>query len=291
MSKEFTWLATAILGSALAAPLAAPAASFDCRKATSPVELQICSNDELSKLDDQLLESYRGALKVLEDTTELKSEQRLWLVNERNKCGDSYCLISAYRSRISHLNNIGYSKGFILKYLGGGKVQLSHGSLKGEFDLSNDIHGCQDDLYDPATEETTKYVPEIDVVAMAEKQGITTLMFLVSSFPNCNIQGWCGAGTNTDLIALGVDNELKQSFIHTFWLDDCFSGRVSKYMRQFDAYFGGPVSERLRKMKRKIRVEFENPDDTDESSFVVFDMQEPSKGFVVESAPDTPSTK
>jgi len=58
------------------------AASFDCSKASHPVEKAICSNGQLSKLDDNLDLSYNTILKkvVLEkDIKGLENEQKYWL--------------------------------------------------------------------------------------------------------------------------------------------------------------------------------------------------------------------
>jgi uncharacterized protein len=37
------------------------AASFDCGKASTPVEKSICANTKLSELDSQLMQSYKKA--------------------------------------------------------------------------------------------------------------------------------------------------------------------------------------------------------------------------------------
>ena len=82
------------------------AAGFDCNKASTLVEKAICSDSELSKLDDLLLISYKEALGNISDTDKLKSEQRDWLSNTRNKCQDADCLKRAYNKRISAINDI-----------------------------------------------------------------------------------------------------------------------------------------------------------------------------------------
>lgn len=89
----------------LAAPLAAHAASFDCKKAVSYAEKEICSDLLLGKLDDALGENYKymsasnigaGALK------DLKSTQKVWL-GARNRCTTKPCLVDAYRKRIDEV--------------------------------------------------------------------------------------------------------------------------------------------------------------------------------------------
>jgi uncharacterized protein len=54
------------------------AASFDCNKATTWVERSVCSDAELSKLDEQLAKAYHDALASLspEGQKETKQYQR-----------------------------------------------------------------------------------------------------------------------------------------------------------------------------------------------------------------------
>lgn len=86
----------------------AQAASFDCQKASTPVEQAICSDDELSGLDEQLNHSYSAHLNSPEqDAAQLKSTQRAWLRKNRQRCETSGnvrdCLSSAYRERLDEL--------------------------------------------------------------------------------------------------------------------------------------------------------------------------------------------
>ena len=76
------------------------AASFDCAKASSLVENAICSDSQLSDLDELLNRSYKQALANALNVNALKSEQRAWLKNLRNKCQDSLCLRRVYKERI-----------------------------------------------------------------------------------------------------------------------------------------------------------------------------------------------
>jgi uncharacterized protein YecT (DUF1311 family) len=59
----------------------ATAASFDCNKAATWVEKTVCSNPELSKLDDELAKAYKDALASLspEGQKETKQYQKQWL--------------------------------------------------------------------------------------------------------------------------------------------------------------------------------------------------------------------
>lgn len=99
--------------------LALPAAaqegpSFDCAKATTKVEKQICDDWTLSAYDRwvaQLYKDLRGALDA-KGQEALKAEQRAWLKDERNACEKAKptaeldasgaiwsCLYSAYEGR------------------------------------------------------------------------------------------------------------------------------------------------------------------------------------------------
>lgn len=79
------------------------AASFDCAKASTLVEKAICSDAELSKLDDLLALTYKKALAAQSDGGELNLQQRTWLKNVRNQCGDVACIRQAYTGRIAVL--------------------------------------------------------------------------------------------------------------------------------------------------------------------------------------------
>jgi tetratricopeptide (TPR) repeat protein len=81
---------------------AAPSPSFDCGKATTPVEKLICNSPELSKLDVSLAETYKEA--VSKDRS-VRDDQRSWN-GEKNKCSDVECLKTAYEDRISQLVNL-----------------------------------------------------------------------------------------------------------------------------------------------------------------------------------------
>ncbi len=82
----------------------AHSASFDCTKASSLVEQAICTDKQLSDLDEQLMLYYKKALLSSANATALKTEQQAWLKNGRNICADKTCLAQAYKSRLAALN-------------------------------------------------------------------------------------------------------------------------------------------------------------------------------------------
>jgi len=80
-------------------------ASFDCGKATTLIEKAICNDSKLSDLDELLMQSYKKALANSTDSDAIKSQQKEWLKNVRNKCQDSECIKRVYEERISSLNS------------------------------------------------------------------------------------------------------------------------------------------------------------------------------------------
>jgi len=82
------------------------AASFDCTKASTFIEKAICSESDLSKLDDLLEKAYKKALIETANKKKLTSDQRDWLFNIRNKCQDSNCIEKVYTERILTINKL-----------------------------------------------------------------------------------------------------------------------------------------------------------------------------------------
>lgn len=81
-------------------------ASFDCTKAKTLAETVICSNPQLSDLDELLMNSYKKTLERSEGDETIKTAQRDWLKNSRNKCQTVECLKQAYTTRIAELNEV-----------------------------------------------------------------------------------------------------------------------------------------------------------------------------------------
>jgi uncharacterized protein len=79
-------------------------ASFDCAKASSPIEKSICADKQLSELDEALSAAYKSALANAADPQAVKDRQRAWLIEERNKCQDASCLKNAYTKRQNELS-------------------------------------------------------------------------------------------------------------------------------------------------------------------------------------------
>jgi uncharacterized protein YecT (DUF1311 family) len=88
--------------------------SFDCAKATAPIEALICADATLADLDRALTDTYRSALatRVGEAQLLLREEQRAWAQSRSATCGvedhtasedAAGCLIALYRARMAEL--------------------------------------------------------------------------------------------------------------------------------------------------------------------------------------------
>jgi len=81
----------------------ASAASFDCAKASLPIEKTICADPALSKADEALAAAWRASLAASLDKPALRNDQGEWL---RGRTGNASELTSAYRERIDALNDL-----------------------------------------------------------------------------------------------------------------------------------------------------------------------------------------
>jgi uncharacterized caspase-like protein len=80
--------------------------SFDCAVDRGEAEVAICSSAALSRLDNELSDSYKRAMASLVEPARgaLVREQRAWL-GERNQCrSDLRCLAARYQERIARLS-------------------------------------------------------------------------------------------------------------------------------------------------------------------------------------------
>jgi hypothetical protein len=84
-------------------------ASFDCKKAKTDIEKLICSDEELSQLDDELNEAYKKALAGINDKETLKKQQITWLNNVKKYCKGIFCIKLKYESRIFYLQPDGFN--------------------------------------------------------------------------------------------------------------------------------------------------------------------------------------
>jgi len=97
----------------------APQASFPCAKASAPLEVAICSDPGLARLDRQVGEIYFQHIGWSKDgsiaarVAMLKGEQRAWLKARETACGvqakgpaEVSCLMMLYRNRLNTLESM-----------------------------------------------------------------------------------------------------------------------------------------------------------------------------------------
>ena len=80
--------------------------SFNCQQAQSPTELEICADDNLSRLDAQMGRSYHAALNRASPdmAASIKSEQRQWLRSRDQQCAsDATCIATQLTMRTQQL--------------------------------------------------------------------------------------------------------------------------------------------------------------------------------------------
>lgn len=85
----------------LVAACSVDAASFDCTKASTPVEHAICANAQLSRLDEKLALAYRDAIAGTAADS-IRQTQRDWM-RMRDACSNDACLEQAYTQRLADL--------------------------------------------------------------------------------------------------------------------------------------------------------------------------------------------
>jgi uncharacterized protein YecT (DUF1311 family) len=81
--------------------------SFDCSKASTPVELAICSDTRLSEIDANVALIFKEALSEVEDKNTFRAEQRQWLVQRDRECTQAadikLCLAQHYVNRLKQI--------------------------------------------------------------------------------------------------------------------------------------------------------------------------------------------
>lgn len=102
------WIALVLPGLLVVA--LANAASFNCSKASSKVEHIVCDNRNISKLDEELAQRFKGALQDHERAALVIQSQRQWLKN-RNLCADVQCVTQAYTNRLADLSAVNSIRG------------------------------------------------------------------------------------------------------------------------------------------------------------------------------------
>ena len=86
----------------------ANAASLNCEHAKARVEVIICADEDLVRLEEAVASMYHDAMQHSADVGRLRRSQRTWL-SRRNACADYDCVEEAYLSQVNKLSDtLGY---------------------------------------------------------------------------------------------------------------------------------------------------------------------------------------
>ncbi|MCP3712985.1 ATP-dependent Clp protease proteolytic subunit [Paraburkholderia sp. CNPSo 3274] len=77
--------------------------SFNCSELISAQAQLVCGDSQLASIDKTMAEVFNQKLKVSTNKGRLRAEQRAWLRNSRNACGDKACLLKSYQLRVAEL--------------------------------------------------------------------------------------------------------------------------------------------------------------------------------------------
>jgi hypothetical protein len=149
----------------------------------------------------------------------------------------------------------------------GMRIRIVAGTKRTLVDLTDDVSGCLD-LFDPHTPKLKLKQPlRIKVIDRVRKDDKYYLVLLTSAQSNCNVQGYCGAATDSTLIwlklSLGLKLEEKQSTV----IVGCKTN-IDVVIKLADG---------------KLTIEYGNTfnDDVRTLSQLVYDRRLPEQGFVI----------
>ena len=106
--KKIKFLSDIITALILLMPFPTFSASFDCNKASNAIEKTICTNQELSSLDDKLNTTYKNIKEIYSNDffkQYIQKNQVEWIKSLKIKCTKDIakCLINEYNKRIDIL--------------------------------------------------------------------------------------------------------------------------------------------------------------------------------------------
>jgi hypothetical protein len=165
----------------------------------------------------------------------------------------------------------------------GKRIRIVAGTERTLVNLTDDISGCLD-LFDPIlsqrriTQRRINRPLGIKVIDKVRKDDKYYLVLLAEAQANCNVQGYCGAGSDHTLIwlklAAGLKLEEKQSAV----TEDCKS----------NIYVADRTVDRLYKLviklvRGRLAIEYGNTidDEVRTLSQLVYDRKFPERGFVI----------
>ncbi len=110
MIWRFDMFTAAMMTGALYSGLAESSPSFSCQASLNATERAICDSEELSRLDQDMVQIYLEIIDRGEEQSELAADQKYWL-KSRNACGRrTDCIKQHYLERTSQLKSLSGSQ-------------------------------------------------------------------------------------------------------------------------------------------------------------------------------------
>jgi hypothetical protein len=160
----------------------------------------------------------------------------------------------------------------------GMRIRIVAGTKRTLVDLTDDVSGCLD-LFDPHTPKLRMKQPlGIKVIDRVRKDDKYYLALLTSAQSNCNVQGHCGAATDSTLIWLKLGAGLKLEEKQSAVIVGCRAG-----IDVADPPYGRQYELVIKLVRGRLSIEYGNTfnDDVRTLSQLVYDRKFPERGFVI----------
>ena len=160
----------------------------------------------------------------------------------------------------------------------GKRIRIVAGTERTLVDLTDDVSGCLE-LFDPHYPKWRLKQPlGIKVIDRVRKDNNYYLVLLTSAQSNCNVQGYCGAATDSTLIWLKLGAGLKLEGKQSAVIEDC---RRNVYMVASDDSMKEEPAVKL--ASGRLTIEYGNTidDEVRALSQLVYDRKFPERGFVI----------
>ncbi len=188
---------------ALAAPETVLAQSFDCAKASTPVEKQICADPNLGLMDSELGSVYGKLMRSLgeEAASTLRKGERAWL-HQRDACDTrtTECVTDLYAQRLRQLDeDHGVFAGWVGDFASAANLQISTSNPEGGRAYEMSISGagqdwtCDGTLSASVNDDGTALIITQDQETVRIQAAGTGLLVPVDMVGVIEAEGFCGA--------------------------------------------------------------------------------------------------
>jgi hypothetical protein len=160
----------------------------------------------------------------------------------------------------------------------GMRIRIVAGAERTLVDLTDDVSGCLD-LFDPHTPKLKLKQPlRIKVIDRVRKDDKYYLVLLTIAQSNCNVQGHCGAATDSTLIWLKLGAGLKLEEKQSAVIVGCRTN-----IDVVDPQYDSQDKLVIKPVRGRLAIEYGNTfdDEVRTLSQLVYDRKFPEQGFVI----------